>query len=208
MTAIIMSFVLCSIIMGCNGFSKAPQPITRYTVNYTVSPTIYEKQLPIVIKLDYFGSAPEYATNHMIYADKIYQRNAYVYHQWISPPTEMVTYALAKDFKASHAFSAVTFPGDQLSATHVLSGSITDFYQRNDQSKRQVVLGISVLLFTQSNHNLHKQILLEKQYTTEATCKENNAAGFAVAMNTAIKSLSKHILEDIYKKLTDQLKKN
>jgi ABC-type uncharacterized transport system auxiliary subunit len=114
---------------------------------------------------------------------------------------------LAKDLKASRAFTAITFPGDRIKASHVLTGSVTDFYEKDEGTTWQAVLGVSVLLFSEAPFNLQKQILLEKQYTTQVACREKSVFAFAEAMNTAVQSISNRIILEIYEtieKQTDQ----
>ena len=65
-------------------------------------------------------------------------------------------------------------------------------------------MGISILLIKESRVNVDKQILLEKQYTTQVVCQEKNAFAFADAMNTAVKSISNQIILDTYKTIADQ----
>ncbi len=205
-TSVFTGLLLSLTTMGCGTMAKAPTPITRYVVNYPVSPITFEKKLPVVIRLEHFSSAPGYATNHMIFSDQLFQRKAYRYHQWISPPAEMVVHALVKDFKASRAFSAVTLPGERLAASHLLSGSITDFHEKIDVNRRrQVILGVSVLMFTHSNTHLNRSVVLEKQYKTEVDCQGSDAAAFAVAMNRAVQILSREILADLYAAIATQL---
>jgi ABC-type uncharacterized transport system auxiliary subunit len=196
-------------IFGCSGLYNAPKPISRYTINYAPAPILkgFKNRLPAIIKVERFGSAPGFANSHMIYATNHIERNSYVYHQWFSSPSEMVAFALAKDLKASRAFTAITFPGDRIKASHVLTGSVTDFYEKDEGTTWQAVLGVSVLLFSEAPFNLQKQILLEKQYTTQVACREKSVFAFAEAMNTAVQSISNRIILEIYEtieKQTDQ----
>lgn len=184
-------------LVGCGTLSRAPKPVIKYAVAYPPSPSVFAEKLPAVLKVDRFGAAPGYASAHMIYAAGPFERNAYAYHQWFAPPAQMATYALVKDLRAGKAFAAITLPGDGIKATHVLTGGITDFYERDDLADGAAVLGISILLYTESTLKQNQQILLEKHYSIEIPCKEKNAPAFAAAMNLAVQSLSDQIIADL-----------
>jgi len=203
---VLWSMALGFTVVGCGGLHQAPKPIIRYTINYAPTPTLesFENRLPAIIKVERFGSAPGFANSHMIYATSRLERNSYVYHQWFSPPSEMVAYALVKDLKASQAFTAITFPGDRIKASHVLTGSVTDFYEKDEGTTWQAVFGVSILLFSEAPLNLQKQILLERQYTTQVACQEKNVFAFAKAMNTAVQSISNQIILEIYETIANQ----
>ena len=190
--------------MGCSGLHHSPKPIINYAINYVANPASFATRLPAVVKVEPFSSAPGLTNSHMIYATNRLERNFYVYHQWFSPPSEMVSFALEKDLKASQGFTAVTSPGDPILATHVLAGRVTDFYEKDDNPKWYAVLGISILLIRKSKVDFEKQILLEKQYTTQVACQEKSAFAFADAMSTAVKSISNQIILDTYKTIADQ----
>jgi ABC-type uncharacterized transport system auxiliary subunit len=191
------------LLMGCSGLHHSPKPIFKYTINYVVKPINFKTRLPAVVKVDPFSSAPDFTSSHMIYATNRFERNFYVYHQWLSPPSQMVSSALVKDLKASQGFNAVTLPGVPILASHVLVGRVTDFYEKDDGAKWNAVLGISILLIKESRGNVEKQILLERQYTTQVACQKKNASAFAEAMNSAVKSLSNQIILDTYKTIAD-----
>ena len=191
-------------LMGCSRLHHFPKPIIKYTINYVARPVSFKTRLPAVVKVEPFGSAPDFTSSHMIYATNRLERNFYVYHQWLSPPSQMVEFALVKDLKASRGFAAVTLPGDPILATHVLAGRVTDFYEKDDNPKWYAVLGISILLIRESRGNFEKQILLEKQYHTQVVCQKKSAFAFADAMSSAVKSISNQIMHDTYQTIAGQ----
>lgn len=199
LSVLLLSVGLGCMFFGCSAISKtAPKPVIKYAINYSPFPSTTVERLPVILKIDRFGSMPGYASDQMIYAAGPFERSAYVYHRWFSPPAEIVASALVKDLRARKAFSAVTLPGDRIKATHILTGGITDFYEKDDSADWQAVLGISIILFTESTVDREQQILLEKQYTTQTACPGKNAAAFAAAMNTAVQSLADQIFSDSY----------
>jgi ABC-type uncharacterized transport system auxiliary subunit len=190
--------------MGCSGLHHSPKSTTKYTINYVAKPASFETRLPAVVKVESFHSGPNLTGLNMIYATNRSERNFYLYHQWLSPPPQMVAFALVKDLKASHGFTAVTLPGDPILATHVLAGRVTDFYEKDDKAKWYAVLGISILLIKESKVNFERQILLEKQYDIQVACQEKSAFAFADAMSAAVKSISNQIILDLYQTIADQ----
>jgi ABC-type uncharacterized transport system auxiliary subunit len=192
------------LLVGCGGLHHAPKPIINYTVNYVAEPANFKTRLAAIVKVEPFSSAPGLTNLHMIYATNRLERNFYVYHQWLSPPSQMVEFALVKDLKASRGFAAVTLPGDPILATHVLAGRVTDFYEKDDNPKWYAVLGISILLIRESRGNFEKQILLEKQYHTQVVCQKKSAFAFADAMSSAVKSISNQIMHDTYQTIAGQ----
>lgn len=202
--AMVFTVMINLLITGCIGLNRPPRPVIRYAINYNAAGPVFPKQLPAMVKVERFSSAPYYMTPQMIYASGLFERDAYPYHQWFAPPAEMIAYALVKDLKAARGFTAIVLPGERLPATHVLTGSITEFYEENSIAERQAMLGISIILSTESRINTARQILLEKRYTAKAVCKAAGAVGFAAGMNSAMQSLSETIIQDIYAVISAQ----
>lgn len=194
------------IFWGCSTLATAPKPTMKYAIHYSPSPSVFTRKAPAVIKVDHFGAAPGYGNAHMVYSTGPFKRSVYTYHQWFSPPSQMIAHALIKDLRAQKAFTAITLPGDGIKATHVLTGGVTDFYERDDTPEGVAVLGISILLFTEPSLRHKQQVLLERQYTTEIACKEKTAPAFAAAMNRAVQSLSDQIITDVFHAVSGQAK--
>ncbi len=200
----VMGITAGLLIAGCGSFRQAPKPVFKYTLSYPTLNKTVENQLPTIIKVDRFAAAPGYDSSRMIYAASQLERNAYTYHHWFAPPAEMVAAALVRDLRASKAFSAIAQPGDGIQYTHVLSGGIIEFFEKEETLSRKAVLSVSILVFTNERSYTSQKILLQKQYRVEADCRGRNVADFAEAMNRAVQTFSKQLIYDLYEAIADQ----
>ncbi len=192
------------LIAGCGGLRQAPKPLIIYTISYPSFETAAENQVPAIIKVDRFSSAPGYASSRMIYATSPLERNAYPYHRWFAPPAEMVSAALVRDLRVSGAFHAIVLPGNQIQSSHVLTGGIIDFFEKEEGLSRKAVLLVSILLYTEARSGISQKIVLQKQYRTEADCRSRNVTAFAEAMNRAVQTFSKELIHDLYEAVSAQ----
>ena len=91
----IIFFMLCFLLFGgaCISLKQPSKKIEFYALEYKAPRmTGNLETLPVVIRIERFNVAPAYNTNRIIYSDRSFKRNAYVYHQWRNNPGDMVTH--------------------------------------------------------------------------------------------------------------------
>ena len=191
-------------LSGCSALNKPKPKIHHFTLEYTVSKIEGLKPINAVLRVDRFGVAPAYNSNRMIYRDKSFKRDEYVYSKWIANPGGFATYFLARDLRDSGLFKAVFTYKSHLAASYAMEGSVDEFFEWDTPEGWDAVLGLSITLVVLQEPDISKRILFQKSYRVTRRCKEEHPRGFAETMSLAMQEVSEKIIRDVYTVLKDQ----
>lgn len=198
----VLSILWIFLLGGCFSFSSSEKPINYYTLEYD-SPTINRiKTLPFSIFVEQFQVAPLYDSTQIIYRNNTCQREAYSYHKWRTNPGDMVTQLLARDFKDTGLFKAVFTLDSRFPSSHILKGTVVEFYEMDTAEHWEAVLTLSVALINKDESNPLKSVIFQNNYTIKEVCAKKNPQALAEAMSNALKKISGMIIKDIHKSLT------
>ena len=188
--------LLC--LAGCSALKKPKPKIHHFTLEYAVQEIKDLTSLKAVLRVDRFGTAPAYNSNRMIYRDKSFKRDEYVYSKWIGNPGDMVTYFLARDLRDSGLFKAVFTYKSHLAASYALEGSVDEFFELDAPEGWNAVLGLSITLVAAQEPDISKRILLQKSYRVTRACEEEHPRGLAETMSLAMQEISEKVIRDVY----------
>ena len=191
-------------LAGCSALKNPKPKIHHFTLEYTVLKIEDLKPIDAVLRVDRFGVAPAYNSNRMIYRDKSFKRDEYVYSKWIGNPGDIVTYFLARDLRDSGLFKAVFTYKSHLAASYAMEGSVDEFFEWDTPEGWDAVLGLSITLVVLQEPDISKRILFQKSYRVTRRCKEEHPRGFAETMSLAMQEVSLKIIRDVYIVLKDQ----
>jgi len=193
-------WIFCSLFClgGCSALKKPKPKIHHYTLEYTVPKIDDLKPIDAVIRVDRFGVAPAYNSNRMIFRDKSFKRDEYIYSKWIAEPGSFATYFLARDLRDSGLFKAVFTYKSQLAAAYALEGSVDEFFEWDTPQGWNAVLGLSITLVVLKEPDISKRILFQKSYRVTRPCKEEHPRGLAETMSLAMQEVSEEIIRDVY----------
>jgi ABC-type uncharacterized transport system auxiliary subunit len=196
--------VLVLFTVSCGALSRPSPKIEHYSLEY--APPSFGKldRLPLILRVDRFSAAPLYDTRQIIYREKPFSRDAYVYHRWRSAPADLVTYFLTRDLQVSGLFSGVLPHASRQDALFELDGSVDDFYESDLEDTWEAVLTFSVTLMEANQPDVSKRILFQKTYHSKKECRKRNPQALAEAMSQAMADLSAKVIADVY----DAMKKN
>jgi ABC-type uncharacterized transport system auxiliary subunit len=198
--------IFCSLfcLSGCSALKKPKPKIHHFTLEYTVPRIEDLKPIDAVLRVDRFGVAPAYNSNRMIYRDKSFKRDEYVYSKWIGNPGDIVTYFLARDLRDSSLLKAVFTYKSHLAASYAMEGSVDEFFEWDTPEGWDAVLGLSITLVVLQEPDISKRILFQKSYRVTRKCKEEHPRGFAETMSLAMREVSLKIIRDVYTVLKEQ----
>ena len=198
----ILIFLSICFLFGCISFSKPVKPISYYTLEYD-SPTIKGRRiLPFAVFVERFQVTPLYDSNKIIYRNNEYKREAYSYHKWRTNPGDMVSQLLARDFKETSLFKAVFTLDSRFPSSHILKGTVLEFYEKDGEDRWEGILTLSVALIRKDEADPLKSVVFQKNYTIKEVCAKKNPQALAEAMSNALKKISVLIIRDIYKRLS------
>lgn len=194
---LVLSVMFTFLFSSCMSLSKPSPTITQYTLQYDPPSKTQGKALPVVLKVERFGVAPEFNTYQMVYGKGPFERNVYHYHQWRSNPGDLVTYALMRDLRNSGSFAGVLPRESPMPATHVLEGMVDQFFENDGSVACDAVLAMSITLMVEREPDITKRILLQKSYQEREPCYRRNPVDLVKAMSHAMERISKRIIRDL-----------
>ena len=189
---------------GCVNVSQARQKIEYYTLEYEPQRLENAAAIPAVIRVERFAAAPPYNTTQMIYRERPFSREAYHYHRWRASPADLATYFIARDLGGSGAFEGVLPPGTTAAATHVLEGTVEEFYERDLPDRWEAVLSITVSLLRERDPDPTKRLLFQKVYSFTETSREKTPQSVAEAMSGAMSRATMELITDIRRALSNR----
>jgi cholesterol transport system auxiliary component len=199
---IVLTVILPPFFNACMSLSKPSPGIAQYTLQYDPPHNSPGNPLPVVLKVERFHVAPEFNTYQMVYGEGAFRRNVYHYHQWRSSPGDLITYALMRDLRESGSFAGVIPRESLTSHTHILEGTVDQFYEKDGDQTCNAVLSMSVTLMVEGEPDTTKRILLQKSYQAVEPCHRRNPVAFAKAMSHAMQRVSRQIIKDLEDRLS------
>ncbi len=187
---IIPAFFLLS---GCLGGTPPPVPTTYYTLEYPLPPPVSRAAADTVLRLERLESLADPAGRDMLYRSGPFIRDAYRYHRWHVPPTDMIQGLLLRDLRAAGLFRAVLSPEEEGAARYILTGQVEEFLQREDGETWLATLAIGMTLADIDND----RILLQKTYRLAEPLDSRRPAALARGMSAAVARFSRDLIRDI-----------
>ncbi len=191
------------LFMACMGLNQPVNKIEYYTLEYPPPQIETFNPLPHVIRMDRFTVAPPYNTSQIIYRDRSFKRNAYVYYRWQTNPGAIVTTLLHRDIKNSGLFKAVIDPVSRFSPTCMIEGSVDEFFEWDTQNEWKAILTISIILTDKNKNDIKNRILFQKTYRKAEICEQKKPKAVAGAMSLALSKISEEMIKDVYDSLKD-----
>lgn len=195
---LIILFALLTV--GCLNVTQHPnKKIYYYTLEYDPPKAASLKSIPFVIYIERFNVAPLYDSTRIIYSQKKFIRDAYIYHKWIANPGDLVSYYLARDIKHSSLFSTAFSSNSSYSSTHIINGTVDEFFEQDDNDIWKAVLSINITLMSKDEADISKSVLMQKRYSAIEPCSRKNPQSLAEAMSKTMANISDRIIRDVYK---------
>jgi len=185
------------LLSGCLGGTPAPVPTTYYTLEYPSPRPSSQVTADTVLRLEDMESPSEPAGRDILYRSGPFMRDAYRYHRWHVPPTDMVQGLLLRDIRASGLFRAVLSPAEAGTARYLLSGRVEEFLQREDQGSSLATLVISMTLVDTGGNGEIDRIVLQNTYRLAEPLGSRKPADLAKGMSAAMAHLSRELIIDI-----------
>jgi ABC-type uncharacterized transport system auxiliary subunit len=197
-----LAIILLLFLGGCLPAQKPRPRIDYYTLEYP-APTPATKSaspLPVIIKVERFSISPTYDTDKITYLENGTISN-YTYHRWRANPADLVTYGLTRDLQAGDLFAAVLpFTGTS-SPSHVLEGTVDEFFELDEKNSWQAVLSITVTLLRFDEPDISKRVVLQKSFSRRIECPDKHPLSVSRAMAKAMAEISGRLSSELYSAL-------
>ena len=194
--------LLPSLMSSCATVRQPSLRVQHYTFEYAPPEVTEHPPLPAILKIERFNAAPSYSTEQMIYRDGSFKRETYTYHRWRAYPGDLVSDFLARDMRHSGLFKAVVQERSTIAATHILEGSLDEFFEWNEEEGWKAVLTVTATLITAKEVDMNKRVLFQKTFRALEPMREKTPRGLAEAMSKAVAAVSEEILQTVYERLS------
>jgi ABC-type uncharacterized transport system auxiliary subunit len=201
-TALWTMFLFLSFLSSCAIIKQPSLRIEHYTLEYAPPEHPERAPLPVILKTQRFSVAPSYNTLQMVYRDQSFKRATYTYHRWHAHPGDLVSDCLARDMRHSGLFRIVVRDESTIVSTHILEGSLDEFFEWNDEEGWKAILTITATLIKAKESDISKRVLFQKTFRTLQPCKEKSPRGLAEAMSEAMSWVSGEIIGVVYDHLS------
>ena len=196
---LLLLFLLSS---ACVTVSQPRLKIEHYTLEYAPPGPLDGPALPMVLRIDLFTVAPSYNARQMVYRDRSFKREIDPYHHWRAHPGDLVSDFLARDMRHSGLFKAVVQERSAIAATHILEGSLDEFFEWNDEGGRKAVLAVSATLIAAREVDATRRVLFQKTFRALEPTREKTPGGLAEAMSEAMSRVSMEIVRTVHEHLS------
>jgi len=195
--------LIALLLGGCLSVKHPYNKIDYYTLEYDAPSISNSHTIPLVVQVERFRVAPVYDTSKIIYRQQPFTRDAYTYHMWRANPGDLVSYFLARDLQQSLVFKGVTAHNTGVLSSHILQGTVDEFYEHDGKNYWEAVLAISITLVAKNEPDISNRALFQKSYSTSKACSQKNPRALAAAMSQAMADISEKIITDIYNFLAE-----
>lgn len=190
-------------LTGCIGTKGPPIESNTYSLEYPAPAAVDpDQRLACSIRVDAFDAHPFIGTDRMVYREKAFRVDTYRYHRWQAPPALLVAWHLERDLKSAGFCRAVIGSDSLLQSTHVLEGTVEEFYENDADAGWEAVLSLSLTLASNRSSAAGRRILMQHRYDVRKPCRNRTPQALAEAMSQAMADASHRSIEDIYLVLT------
>ena len=198
----IISLAVLLLLGGCIDM-KNPAPKTDfYTFEYPAPNHTRTLTTPYILKIEPFEVSSVYDDNRFLYRPEAFKRNEFSRHRWRANPGDLVADHLIRDFTHASFLRAVITTESTPVYTHLLTGTIEEFYQRIENDQWQAILSVRVLLADESSGPVDSSILFQHQYSFQEPISDNTPTAFVEGMSRAMQKFSETLIEDVFEALT------
>lgn len=196
---IFLSLLGTTMLLGaCINLKQPSHKIEFYTLEYDPPQLINLTPLSSLITVEHFSVAPEYNSNRIIYRDKSFKRDTYVYYRWRANPADLVTSFLSRDALQSGLFKAVLPYDSRVPASYLVEGSVDEFLECDTEEGWEAVLSVSITFMGGNEPDSDKKVLFQKHYHAREPCDKKHPRALAEAMSRAMSTVSREIIEHLY----------
>jgi len=185
------------LLTGCIGLNNTPPQIDFYTFEYEPPDAALTVTTAYILKIDGFHVSSVYDDDRLLIRSQAFKRNEYSRHRWRANPGDLVADYLARDLARTAFFHAVVRTEPIPDYSHLLTGTIEEFYQRNDGEQWQAILSLNILVVDETSAPGAGNVIFQQRYAFQEPVSDQSPVGFVAGMSTAMRKLSRMLMADI-----------
>ena len=181
--------ILSILLVGCS--AKNIPPINTYTISPNWrdfnDPSPQQIKKTAILKLMPIRSNRSLASTEILYTDKQYNRNSYLYSRWNDTSTKLLQPFFHVSIEQSNLYKAV-IPTTSVSKTDfILESTLLELnHQLNDDGTSDGIVRIRFHLID----NESRRLLTSNEFMAKVAVSDNNAKSAVSAINTAVTTIA------------------
>lgn len=193
-TAVVVSLVLLvGTASGCVDLKKSYPEKRSFVLDVGMPPQDAPSKGAIVLKINKFRVSPLFAGRAMVYRVADLQYETDFYDEWFVAPATLVTQQVQQWIARSSGFDMVMLGMNHVEPTHLLEGTLTEFYG-DFRAEPTAVLGLDLHLLDALHE---RQALLRRTYHREVPLKDRSSEALAVGLTEALRTVLAEVAEDL-----------
>jgi cholesterol transport system auxiliary component len=180
-------------LTGCLNLNKSYPEKRSYVLDVGTPQEATTSNSAMVLKIDKFRVSPLFAGRAMVYRTADLQYESDFYNEWFVTPRSLVTQQLHNWLTQSGTFQVVILGTNHIEPTHVLEGTVTEFYGDFRGSPR-AILGIELHLLDGQNE---RQVLLRRTYHQDVPLTDRSSDALARGLTEALRTVLVAVTKDI-----------
>jgi len=189
--------LLILIPAGCAS-GKPPQATEYYLLDYRPPAVGALARLDSFLRVERFAAVQLHTSSAMVYRTGPFSLNTFPNERWRVNPADLVTDCLARDFRSAGMFRAVFSYRDSEAVRFSLAGTVTEFWEIEEDGYRKAALSLSVTLLDLSRKEIFQKVIFQKKYVYTTKCAEHGPIGLARGLSESMAQLSGQIRGDVY----------
>jgi cholesterol transport system auxiliary component len=180
---------------GCLNLNKSYPEKRSFVLDVGTPQQETPSNSAIVLKINKFRVSPLFAGRAMVYRVADLQYESDFYDEWFIAPGALVTQQFQNWLSRSAGFQFVLSGTNHIEPTHLLEGTVTEFYGDFRGSPR-AVLGIELQLLDGLNE---RQLLLRRTYHQDVPLTDRSSDALARGLTEALRTVLVAVTKDIGK---------
>lgn len=204
---LVTSLAILVLLTGCIGLNNTSPQIDFYTFEYEPPDAAPAVTTAYILKIDGFHVSSVYDDDRLLIRSQAFKRNEYTQQRWRANPGDLVADYLARDLARTAYFHAVVRTEPVPDYSHLLTGTIEEFYQHKDGDQWQAILSLNVMLVDEASVPGDGTVLFQQRYAFREPVSDQTPVGFVAGMSLAMRKLSEMLINDIAEALGNDMGK-
>ena len=183
-------FMMCP--TGCLDLKKSYPEKRSFVLDVGAPPQETPANGAIVLKINKLRVSPLFAGRAMVYRVADLQYESDFYDEWFVAPGTLVTQQVHQWLSRSAGFETVVVGTNHVEPTHLLEGTVTEFYG-DFRAAPRAVLGLELHLLDA----IHERQFFRRTYHQDVPLSDQSSDALARGLTEALRAVLVDVVKDI-----------
>ena len=191
--AIAAYLIVAATASGCVDLKKTYPEKRSFVLDVGAPPHEAPSKAALVLKINKFRISPLFAGRAMVYRIADLQYESDFYDEWFVAPATLVTLQAQHWLSASGGIQLVLLGLNHVEPTHLLEGTVTEFYG-DFRGSPQAVFGLDLHLLDAGQE---RKVFFRRSYHQEVPLTDRSSEALARGLTEALRTVLIEIANDI-----------